>query len=79
MNLLPERAPDNQPTSSIKTFVQTEVERLHYWERVHEMNKRSLKTSTEAVAHQREQADKWERILAIRLAEEAQTVEVTGL
>lgn len=73
------RAPDNQPTENIRAMLYDAQQRLTYWESVHVMNERALKTSTRNLPLQQLALLQLEGWLATRLQEEQESVELNGL
>lgn len=73
------RAPDNQPTSSIKLMVAHAKTQLEYWESTKACDERSLERSTRMVTSQKRSVEELEDQLAIRQQEEQEATEVNGL
>lgn len=76
---LPERAPDNQPTESIRTMLRHAKARQYEWERSLKAGIESVERLTRLEAKAREDMNIIQRQLAIRLAEGEQPQEVNGL
>lgn len=75
-----DRAPDNQPTESIRTILKNVRAELEDWERTLDAAKNSVVRYRAIVDHRQQTVRRWERFLAIRLAEETvATQEVNGL
>lgn len=75
-----DRAPDNQPTESIRTILKNVRAELEDWERTLDAAKNSVVRYRAIVDHRQQTVRRWERYLAIRLSEEAvATQEVNGL
>jgi hypothetical protein len=73
------RAPDNQPTENIRQVLDSAKRDLEKWEQYEVAEQRSLDRTKEIILTQQATVRQWEAYLAIRLAEEAESVEVTGL
>lgn len=75
-----DRAPDGQPTENIRTVLNNLRKDRDHWVNTAESLRRSLASTDRIVLTAEQAVRRWERYLAIRLAEEAaKEQEVTGL